>query len=485
MSDRKSRVEDLLAPASLPKPPPDLLGAIQREIPDQIGSGETRRSFRGAWLVAAALLLVAGGGWLTSVLLRAPDHRTVTDGGVFSAEKAGEPLGRTMRETAPPEIAESAAIEWDRTADEGVGSTGLRSELEGPVSPAPPPRPMVAEVSSAAEPVREDFEASPSPFAPETSFASGTTTVAAAAAPPPPAVAEIDRDARPGSEALAADAEESVVQAATAKVAGGRAAATRAYRGEIDAVQPLEDAVPAVEPEPEPRTSWETIREHLGQGALPPPEAVDVDALISRFDYGDRPPRRSGTVSLFVEGGAAGLDPGRRKIVRVGLRAAPARGAVATEAMLQIDFNPEVVSLYRRIGTDVERQPGDEPATIEIGAIDSDEALSWLFEVHLLPDVRLDHVVTTASLSYLPPDGDAPLQLARSLNVGHVGRHTSSRSLRTAALAGAWAELLAGIQPDISLADLSREASDLRRMRGEPGELAGLVLETVRIIGRR
>jgi hypothetical protein len=484
MSDRKRRIEDLLETGSRPEPPPDLLDSIRREIPDQIGSGEARRSFSGAWLVAAALLLIAGGGWLTSMLLRAPDHRTVIDGG-FPAEKAARPADMAPPATAPPEIVDSAAIQREQTASEEIGSTRLRSEFEGALRTAPPPRPMVADVTSGAavEADREDSATSRSLFAPEPSAALGARPVAAAPAPPPPTVAETRDEVRPAGAALATAADQS--ETATAKVSGGMPAATRAQRGELVPVQSRLDEATFAEQETERQTSWETIREHLEQGELPPPETVDVDALISRFDYGDQPPRRSWTVSLFVEGGAARFDPARRKMVRIGLRAAAARGPVATEAMLQVEFDPEVVSLYRRVGTDVERQPGDETATIEIGAIDSETALSWLFEVHLLPDTRLDQIVATATLSYLPPDRDTPLELARSLNVGHVGRHTSSRPLRTAALAGAWAELLAGIQPDISLADLSREASDLSRMQGEAAELASLVLDTVRIIGRR
>jgi hypothetical protein len=483
MSERKSRIEELLEPRKRPEPPPDLLDSIRGEIPDRIGSGETRRRFSGAWLAAAVVVLVAGGGWLTVTLLRAPDHRTVADGSL--AVRQSETF-----EAAPP-ATEPTATEEDfvESGREQQASTRevrgrVAGEFEEPLRAEPPPAPVIAQSvpRPAAESAREDSDLSFPGFSPEPPPPPPVAPPAAPGAPPPPPARDRVRVA--SEESLRVGAQEDAADVATAKVARETAvAATVSAREAAEPARPAREEAVA-EPERDPATSWDAIREHLERGTLPPAEMVDPDEIISRFDYGDRPPRRSRAVSLFVEGGAARIDPIRRKTVRVGIRsAAGLRGPAATEASLLVDFDPDVVALYRRIGTDAERRPGEETESVEIGEIGPDRSHSWLFEVHLLPDTRLDQVMATARLSYLPPKGEVT-EIVHNLNVGHVGRHTSSQSVRTAALAGAWAELLAGIGPEISLADLTREAEDLSRLRGEPAELARLVLDTVRIIGR-
>jgi hypothetical protein len=370
--------------------------------------------------------------------------------------------------------------------------TGVAEEFEGALRSEPPPPPVIAQATPrpAVEVDREDLALSTSSFSPEKPPPPAGAPAVPSAPPPPPASTESwesERVAR--EETFRTGAHEDAGEGAAAKVSeetAVAAVATRRSVGEaVESTIVLREEAPA-EPERDHATSWGTIRGHLERGVLPPPEIVDLDELISRFDYGDRLPRRSGSVSLFVEGGAARVDPIRRKMVRVGIRSVAELGEpAATRAMLLVDFDPDVVALYRRIGTDAERRPGEEPELIEIGEIGSDTARSWLFAVYLLPDTRLDQEVATARLSYVPPRGDVPLQIVHNLNIGHVGRHTSSQSVRTAALAGAWAELLAGIRPEISLADLTREAEDLGRLGGESAELARLVLDTVRIIGRR
>jgi hypothetical protein len=488
MSERKSRIEELLEPRTRPEPPPDLLDSIRQEIPERIGSGETRRRFRGAWLVAAVVVLVAGGGWLTVTLLRAPDHRTVADGSLAVRQSETFELAPAATEPAAP--AEDF-VEPGREQQTSTREVPARvaDEFEEPLRAEPPPAPVIAQAAPrpAAESPREDSDLSFPGFSPEPPPPPPVVAPAAPGAPPPPpAPAETrDRVRVASEESLRVGAQEDAADVATAKVARETAVAATVSAPEA-AEKPRPDRSEAVaEPERDHAPSWDAIREHLERGELPPAEVVDPDELISRFDYGDSRPRRSRAVSLFIEGGAARIDPIRRKTVRVGIRsAAGLRGPAATEATLLVDFDPDVVALYRRIGTDSERRPGEEAEPIEIGEIGSDRSHSWLFEVHLLPDTRLDQVMATARLRYLPPKGDVPTQIVHNLNVGHVGRHTSSRSVRTAALAGAWAELLAGIRPEISLADLTREAEDLSRLGGEPAELARLVRDTVRIIGR-
>jgi hypothetical protein len=71
--------------------------------------------------------------------------------------------------------------------------------------------------------------------------------------------------------------------------------------------------------------SYSTVRQHLLRGSLPDPSSVRVEELINYFPYTDAPPAADAPCPLAVSAEVASppwSGPGRRRLVRVSLKAA-------------------------------------------------------------------------------------------------------------------------------------------------------------------
>lgn len=484
MSDREQRIADALRNAPRQDPPTGLNRRIKEEIPEVIvpAGGRATRGWQG-WLVAAALVVMVGAAWL-AVRLMAPE--------------SGVPVTRIAEADLKPSSRQKDAVAEDFLAEE----------------PAPEDATEPLNQSAAsAEPARSSPEQRFEP-SPEQKRAQRLDIESGAVASPPPAPApasppaETMRKEEPSREEAQTARrrnQTTAIGAVTAPAAAdavAKSSSAPAFRIEereqdqqVDedalelAIAPTADELGVHFSDGERRRSeFDELRDTIFGGSLPPPGSIDVEAVIHHFDYGDKPPWRRGRVSLFIEGGAAPFSSSRWRTVRVGIRSAPAESIITENAVLEIGFDPGGAQFYRRFGQREIHRTADEPsATIEIGRIPPDDSQTWLFEVSLSPEARLDQTVAMATLRFETPDGSEVVR-DRSLDVGHISRtwNMTSSSLQLAAVAGTWAELLANPRSKINRIDLGQRAAALSDRKTDPEvlELTRLIEETVRLMNR-
>lgn len=471
MDDRERRLGDALRKGPAPSPPPGLNQAIKDEIPEVIPSASGSLTTRGQWwAIAAALVMMVGAGWLalnligsdptSSTTMIADRPRTVGDEALPSptaeSRKAEEAVTPKMVPQAPAE----ATMDRDETAVAEIQpSLGNSADVAGNerFAPAPPQPPAVA--SPPPPSLGRQERARPQEDRVET--------------PSPPTAVAIAESAAPEPQRSAASRDQ-------APVAGSITVEGFAPATELLQKQMLADQSP-------PALAYEEIRDSILDGRLPARESVDVDALINHFDYGDRPPWRRGNVSVLLEGGAASFLPSHWRTVRVGIRSTRGLETIGRDATVVVRFDPASVALYRPVGTSTIHHADREPSfTIPLGDLPPDYAHSWLFEVKFLTEIGLDQTVAAATLEY-DASGDRAVQIERDLRVGHVASTWSSSSptLRTATLVGAWAESLSGISHGIDPVELLHHARELATAPDADesvAELTDMIDQTVRLL---
>lgn len=470
MSDRRQRIEDALRKGVRAEPPEGLDREIKKEIPDLIVSKERGPGGTG-WLIAAAIVLMLGGGWLATRLIsqqpvqkpaariaeQRPGERDDLESEPGREQPSKSELSATMEEefeapSTPPPLAEPKA---SAVADSDVGGYAPEPQSERSIDrldqPATPKPATLAARQKTPEGSRESDEKTTSAPPDQSIEAEEVSRVTGSV------VSGVLRDATAPAEEAAASRELRVEE----QVARSNEERKRQAAGEKEDAGPL---------------SYGEIRSTIFADRLPDPDRIDVNAIIGQFDYGDRPPWRRGMVSLFLEGGAAPFSPSRWRTVRIGLRSRSTPSAVAEAATLRIDVDPEAVSIYRRIGDQATDRAASHPSVaIDLGGIDPDDARSWFLEVKLRPDLDLDQVVVRAVLEYTRNGRRSVLE--RNLKVGHVApswRSTSS-SLQLGILAGAWGELLSGERHMTNLAELAYVAGELVPERSDEEKAAELV----------
>jgi len=121
---------------------------------------------------------------------------------------------------------------------------------------------------------------------------------------------------------------------------------------------------------------------------------------------------------------------------------------VARDAKVQVEFDPETVERWRLLGY-ANRAVADRDFRndrIDAGEIGAGESATALYEVRLRREARAGERVATLRLRWKSVDGREVRELQRDLAVRDLGRDLArgSRDLRVAALAGLFAERLAG-----------------------------------------
>jgi hypothetical protein len=160
---------------------------------------------------------------------------------------------------------------------------------------------------------------------------------------------------------------------------------------------------------------------------------VDPEDLVRRFSFGDEPSKEEGDASVRAEGAPVPGAPGGYRILRF----------IAGDAKAQVDFNPEVVSIWRRLGSENDTRN-----------------FTALYEVKLKPGAT-SRTIATLRLG----------ETTRDLRIADLAPTWDSASpgLRLASLAAELAEVLRGSSraKDVDLNDL------VRRARKVADDLAG------------
>jgi len=140
---------------------------------------------------------------------------------------------------------------------------------------------------------------------------------------------------------------------------------------------------------------------------------------------------------------------------------------VAEDAKVQVEFDPETVERWRLLGY-ANREVADRDFRddrIDAGEVGAGESATALYEVRLRRGASGSDRVATLRLRWKSVDGREVRELARDLAVRDLGRDLArgSRDLRVAALAGLFAERLAGSPAgrEITWRELARTADAL------------------------
>jgi Ca-activated chloride channel family protein len=143
---------------------------------------------------------------------------------------------------------------------------------------------------------------------------------------------------------------------------------------------------------------------------------------------------------------------------------------VAQDAKAQVEFNPEVVSRYRLLGYE-NRDIADDrfrDPSVDAGEIGAGHTVTALYEIKLherAAKFGRREVAATLRLRYRRPGDSQPVELERRFLVGDLARswRESSASLKLAALAAEYAEILKGSYwaREGSLEDVLRRAQEL------------------------
>lgn len=347
--DIRTRLESFDAP----EPAPELLDRIKNEIPDELPISEglptVNRQREGAhwWQMAAALVLLLGGGWLGWTWTRDPAAPRLSDLAV--TESTGEAL-RAPQPTAQEPQAESPspalptqpapapprqdtrvqepkfAAEPERFAEaqvrqsesNQVAPSGLRSTRVSAEAPT------IAESSSGAlsdaTKRGEKDEALSAGRVSRDAVGRGIVGGVVSASPPPP-VAAAPGDFR---AKLQRTNEVKSVPPST----GGTAEPNDQPYGDVffasAGVNPFidteDDALSTFGLDVD-TGSYTVARRYIADGNLPPSSAIRVEEFLNYFHYGDRAPARD-DFALYAEGAPWPFPRGDRyHAVRFGIRA--------------------------------------------------------------------------------------------------------------------------------------------------------------------
>ncbi|HUO85170.1 MAG TPA: von Willebrand factor type A domain-containing protein [Thermoanaerobaculia bacterium] len=484
MNPNDHDLERRLRQSSAPPPPEGLLERLKAEIPESlpvVGSfGRPRPSSR-MWAVAASLLVIVGAGTLALRYLRTTEPN-IAPSGQTRLEREPGPASPPLPAEAPGIAAAepSGGATADERAEEADGAFALERQT-APPSAAPPPAAQMADASKSAPEVAGGERAGD--FIARDANLPRAEAPAAAAAPPPAPV--------PQSEtARSAVSKEEIRKQPTGAFAPEPQTRASSPSGTTTGlVSPAERSANRIPLRIE-GDSYERVRRALQASTLPSPDDVRIEEILNHFAYGDIAPRSS-DFAIYAEGGPAPFTPGSRvRLLRIGIRARSSSesGLVARNATASVDFNPLVVSLYRRIGGIGNGGGFPLPAEIRTG-----QQVSVLYEIKLQPDSPADQPLATVHLRYQSVSGER-----RTIDVDHAVElesfsrnwRTAADGLRTAAVLAAWGEVLARTDQgsEIILEDLLTAARSLEPRWNSPAmmeELRSLIERTVELEQQR
>jgi Ca-activated chloride channel family protein len=344
MNQNLKRVEDKLRSERLPEPPPELIGLIKNEIPEQTGTAAsgpagTSSGTRGGLLLAASIVATVVG---LSVVYRVSQPGAYSEAfqtaEVLTVETdelvVAEPDGREVRESPIPAPAEvqPTPIEVKEAPISRIGEAGevvadLANEPAATPSklsdqalvetveatPAPRPAPMPVDRSESS---RELMEESLAQF----DVAPQATRERSPVSTPPAVMSQLRAlKVAPGRQ----NSELGVVAPST----GGTAEPNDQPYGDMffhsEGVNPFvdteDDALSTFGLDVD-TGSYTVARSYLERGHLPPEESIRVEEFVNYFDYGDTPPRR-GDFALSAEVAPTPFgENARYQLMRVAIR---------------------------------------------------------------------------------------------------------------------------------------------------------------------
>jgi hypothetical protein len=128
--------------------------------------------------------------------------------------------------------------------------------------------------------------------------------------------------------------------------------------------------------------NFEALRQYLADGRFPPEAAVRVEQLLNEFDFQYEEPTTGETFVVETEVADCPWDP-ERQLVQVGVRARDddQPGAVAEAVSMAVEFNPDTVAGYRRIGQEDEAPSAAATAEPELATVLPGQNVTALYEV--------------------------------------------------------------------------------------------------------
>jgi hypothetical protein len=459
-SNRKADLQRKLSMASVPKPPAGLSERIKQDIPEFLRTEPERQRFSKLlsvnMRVAASILLLVSSTYLClHILSRASSDRhsepmamasqaakSIAVPNIIPNVAPPEPRQRVIAPNVPPAAPQRAAniappvsmaeqialhrelpsekkeLERDEDRKDGVVGGKLEERAKDDTTTVVAEAPTVTTDALAPKPAPV---AEPSP-----TFRDAPAAGAPIAMMQKTSRAEIVRSASAGSLDLAA-------------------------RNSIFGVSVNGNA-------------FEQVKSAIERGEHP--SHVDVQALVNYFaGAAARPPRE---VSLEVEGSPAPTNAEQTVFIRYTVDTARDDVApnasvppIATNARMEVEFDPRAVASYRRIG-------GDESPTAFESSLLKNVSVTSLYVVQLRPTVTRRMPLATITLHYKNVTSGRERGITRQLRVGDVTQpwSESSRRHRLASLGAVWGEQL---QSSTSGADVARRAEELAKQ--EPKDL--------------
>ncbi len=194
-------------------------------------------------------------------------------------------------------------------------------------------------------------------------------------------------------------------------------------------VHAAENPLSALDFEPQPASF--DLPQQIKEGKLPSPENIRFNDFINHFELETLPPPKE-DFAIQARGGASPFssDPSF-KLLKINIKAPdlevePGKSitidaqhdagdrvnksiqsylkTVAKDTKVEIEFNPNVVDVYRRIGSEIEKRIKKDMGSICIVKgknVRACEAATALYEVRLKQQVKPDDSVATLKLQYI------------------------------------------------------------------------------------
>ncbi len=483
---KTSEIARRLAEGDDVEPPEGLLEKIKHDIPVELPVlpmtptlprvpeivHRSVPSKRRTWLMAASLAAAVCGGalglWMmqnAEIKKQAMEETAPQQKSAPTPVPAPPPPPAVSREVAPSAPAEAPRLQETPapTAKEKAADLkALGYVSEGGVPAAPPPKPVPQPAAAPPpppakmapprdEPVSVQAE-SRAVAAPEPAGVPGGVVGGVAGGSPVGEKDErrADKDKEEMKKGRAPqDAQSTLQKTPVAKTdrlnAGGNEAGKQAWQLSAGAAA-----------QPRREVSGDTMmrqsRQSLAEGRLPSPETVRVEDFVNAYsstaEQGflarDRPAiQADGAPNPF-----AGEENGR--LLRVTIPA-------THDATVRIDFNPEVVTSWRRLGTD----RAQTTASTRDDSVTAGSGITVLYAVTLQPETQPSQSILTLHLG----------QMTKDLQIGGLSRswEKATPDLRLVSLAAELAEVLRGSSwaQNADLDDL------VRRARKVAADLAG------------
>lgn len=416
----------------VPRPPAGLSQRIKADIPNYLEAESAGTRFSRAIFnmrVAAAMLLVVTAAAISVAFFRTAPAEKATSTVVFAPAPRAltDTTASAPTETVRLEMSESVPVAEVAATGGGAPPMELRRQRAA-VAPAAPEVASSAAANDSSAFVRE--ESAPVQFAEAVAPPPPPAVAAPAAAPVPP----------PSMERMTVTAD-----AASADFVRQPAAAKLAAR--------TDGSVFGISVDPD---VFHQIRTTLESGGRPAASDVDIEALVNYF--AGEPARRPRGVQLEVEASPAAVSAeGDHALLRfsVDTPAAPARGgapAIASDALIEVDFNENVVAHARRVG--------DGEALARESVLLHGTSVTGLYAIELKPNLKSSQLVVAVSLHYTSRDDGRKRTIRREVHGADLARSWSraSRRHRLASLGAAWGETLKGT---VAGFDVARRAEEL------------------------